>query len=141
MVPVIVPPANGKKTPAPGVSPSAYALVTKLAALTGVIPDTKPVKLPVPATSNLALGLVVPIPTFLLVLWWLTNKPISEELNAPVVIPIPLPAPGLCLIIPSPEALLPILKDVALTLPDTSNLLVGVIVPIPTLPVPVTTNL
>ena len=37
---------------------------TKLAAATGVIPDTKPVKLPVPATSSLAEGLVVPTPTF-----------------------------------------------------------------------------
>ena len=61
--PVIVPPASGKKGPVPPPDPSTYALVTKFAAFTGVIPDTKPVKLPVPATSNLYPGLVVPIPT------------------------------------------------------------------------------
>ena len=43
-VPVNVPPANGKKGPVPPPDPSTYALVTKLAAFTGVIPDTKPVK-------------------------------------------------------------------------------------------------
>ena len=61
--PVNVPPASGKKGPVPPPDPSTYALVTKLAAFTGVIPDTKPVNYPVPATCNLAVGDVLPIPT------------------------------------------------------------------------------
>ena len=73
VAPVNAPPANGKNTPAPGVSPSAYALVTKFAAAVGVIPLTKPVKdhvVPVkspvtptvPPTVKLLVPLMVKLP-------------------------------------------------------------------------------
>ena len=52
-----MPPASGKKTPDPGVRPSTYALVVKLAAAVGVIPDTNPVKVVSPFNASVILAL------------------------------------------------------------------------------------